>query len=77
MILDRPRKMYDSYMMKGVMEGVSGNFSASPNGIKVNTRTFYTVFEPYKNSWETMVTLGAPRDSAAKETSFLTSSRFL
>jgi len=62
MILDWPRKLYDSY----VMEGVSGNFLA-----------FHTVFEPYENSWETIGTLRTPRNSAAKETSSLTSSGFL
>ena len=72
MLLDPPRK-YGSYKI----EGVPGNFSSTPGGIKVGTHTFHTVFEPYENSWGTMVTLQTPRNSAAKETSLLTSSHFL
>ena len=40
MILYRPRK-YGSYKINGV----PGNFSAAPNGIKVS------IFESYENSW--------------------------
>ena len=72
MILDLPRK-YGSYEIRGV----PGNFSPAPDGIKVSTRAFHTVFEPYENSWGTMVALQTPRNFAAKETSLLTSSRFL
>ena len=64
MILDQPRK-YGSYEI----DGVPGNFSAAPDGIKVSTRAFHTVFEPYENSWGTMVTLRTPRNSAAKTSS--------
>ena len=72
MILDQPRK-YGSY----AIDGVPGNFSAAPDGIKVSTHTFHMVFEPYKNSWGTMVTLQTPRNSSVKETSFLILSHFL
>ena len=72
MILDRPRK-YGSYKI----DEVSSNFWATLDGVKVSPHAFYTVFEPYENSWGTMVTLRTPWDSAAKETSLLTSSRFL
>jgi len=72
MILDRQMK-YGSYEIYRV----SGNFWAALDGIKVSTHTFHTVFEPYENSWGPMVALRTPRDSLAKETSFLTSSRFL
>jgi len=72
MMLDRKRKYggYNIYRM-------SGNFWATLDGIKVSTHTFHTMFEPYENSWGTMVALWTPRDSLAKETSLLTSSRFL
>ena len=72
MILDRQRK-YRSYEI----DGMPSNFSDAPNGTKVSTHAFRTVFESYQNNWGTMVTLQTPRNSAAKETSFLTSSRFL
>jgi len=72
MILDWPRK-YGSYEIVGV----PGNFLAAPDGIKVSTHVFHTVFEPYGNSWGTMVTLRTRKNSAAKETSLLTSSRIL
>ena len=52
-----------------LMDGVSMKFSYTPNGIKVSTFTFDTLFESYENSWGTMVTLRTPRTSAAKETS--------
>ena len=72
MILDQQRECnwYE-------IDGVPGNFSSAPDGIKVSTHAFDTVFEPYEKSWGTMVTLRAQRNSAAKETSLLTSSRFL
>ena len=72
MILDQPRK-YHSYETNGIPT----NFLTAPDGIKVSTHAFHTVFEPYENSLGTMVTLRTPRNSAAKETSLLTSSRFL
>ena len=72
MILDRQRK-YGAYEVDGVLS----NFSDAPDGIKVSTYTFHTAFKPYKNSWGTMVTSWTPRNSAAKETSLLTSSHFL
>jgi len=72
MILNRKRKYpgYKVYRMPG-------NFWAALDGIKVSTHTFHTVFEPYENSWETMVALRTPRDFLTKETSLLTSSGFL
>ena len=73
MILDQPRKSSDIY----VVEGVPGDFLAVLDGIKVSTHVFHTVFEPYENSWATMVTLRTPRNSVAKETSLLISGRFL
>jgi len=72
MILNWPTK-YGGYEI----DGVPSNFSAAPDGIKVSTHAFHTMFEPYGNSWETMVTLRTPRNSAAKETSSLTLSRIL
>ena len=51
MILDQPRK-YCGYEI----DGVPSNFSDAPNGIKVSAHAFHTVFEPYENSWGTMVT---------------------
>ena len=55
-----------------LVDGVPVKFSYAPNGIKVSTHTFHTLFEAYENSWGTMVTLRTPRASAAKETSLLT-----
>ena len=72
MVLHQPRE-YRSYKI----HKIPGNFSATPDGLKVSTHAFHPVFEPYENSWATMVTLRTPRNSAAKETSSLTSSRFL
>ena len=72
MILNRPRKNC-SYEINGV----PGNFSAAPDGIKVSTYAFHTVFESYEKSLGTMVTLWTPRNSAARGTSLLTSSHFL
>ena len=72
MILNRWAN-YNSYRI----DGVSGIFLGTPNGIKVSTHAFYIVFEPYENSWGTMVTLRTSRNSVAKETSLLTSSRFI
>ena len=72
MILDRPSK-YFTYKI----DEVPSNFSHAPNGIKVSELAIQTVFEPYKNSWGTMVTLRTARNSAAKGTSLLTSSHFL
>ena len=72
MILDQQGK-YGNYEV----DGVRGNFSAAPDGIKVSIHAFHAVFEPHENSWEIMVTSPTPRNSAAKETSLLTSSRFL
>ena len=73
MILDQPRKC-GSYE---ILDGGPGNFLDAPDGIKVSTHAFRTVFEPYENSWGTMVTLRTPRNSAAKETSLSTTSYFL
>ena len=71
-LLDRPRKHV------GVeIDGVDSSFLDAPDGIKVGTHSFHTMFNPYENSWGTMVTLRTPRNSAAKETSLLTSSHFL
>ena len=67
MVLDQPRK-YRGYEV----DGVCGSFLAAPDGIKVSTHAFHTVFAPYENSWGTMVTLRTSRDSAAKETSLRT-----
>ena len=72
MILDQPRK-YNSHET----HEIPTNFLTARDGVKVSTRAFHTVFEPYENSLETMVTLRTPRNSAAKELSLLTSSRFL
>jgi len=71
MMFDRSRK-YDSYQISGVLS----NFSVAPDGIKVSIHTFH-MFEPHESSWGTTVTLRTRRNSAAKETSLLTSSRFL
>ena len=65
--------MYRNYQMPGVPRSLL----AAPNGIKVSTHTFHTVFEPYETSLGTMDTLRAPWNSVAKETSFLASSRLL
>ena len=72
MILDRQNKC-GSYEI----DEVPGNFSDAPDGIKVSTHAFHTVLEPYENSWVTMVTLRTPRNSAVKETSLPTLTRFL
>ena len=72
MILDRHRK-YSTYEVDGALN----NFSDAPDGTKVSPYAFHTVFEPYENSWGTMVALRTPMNSAVKETSLLTSSRFL
>ena len=69
---DRPSK-YASFET----DGRPCNFLDAPDGIKVSTHAFHTVFWPYENSWGTMVTLRTPRNSAAKETSLLMSSHFL
>ena len=71
MLLDPSRK-YSGYKI----DGVPGNFSVAPDGIKVSIHTFH-MFEPHESSWGTTVTLRTRRNSAAKETSLLTSSRFL
>jgi len=73
MIPARPRNLYDNYEI----DEVPGNFWAAPDGIKVSKHAFHTMFEPYANSWGTMVTLRTPRNSASKKTSFLTLSHFL
>jgi len=72
MLLDLSRKYSDSEI-----DGMPGNSSVAPDGIKVTTHAFHVMFEPYENSWGTMLTLRAPRNSAAKELSLLTSSYFL
>ena len=59
------------------IDEVPSNFSDAPDGIKVSTHAFHTVLEPYENSWVTMVTLRTPRNSAVKETSLPTLTRFL
>jgi len=68
MILDRKTKC-GSYEISGV----PGSFWAASDDIQVSTHAFHTVFEPYEDSWGTMVTLRTPTNSLAKETS----SRFL
>jgi len=72
MLLDRPKK-YISFEI----DWGSCNFSYASDGIEVSTHAFRTTFEPYENSWGTMVTLQTQRNSAVKETSLLTSNRFL
>jgi len=72
MILDRQREC-SSYRM----DEVPSNFSDAPVGIKVSIHAFNKVPEPYENSWGTMVTLLTWSDSAVKETSLLTLTRFL
>ena len=72
MMLDQQRK-HSSYEV----DGMCGNFLAAPDGIKVSIHALHAVFEPYENSWGTMVTLWTPRNSAVKETSLLTSSPVL
>ena len=59
-----------------LVDRVPMEFSYAPNGIKVTTHTFHTLFKSYENSWETMVTLWT-RLSAVKETSLLSSAHFL
>ena len=41
-LLDQPRE-YRSYKI----DGMPGDFLAAPEGIKVSTHAFHTVFEPY------------------------------
>ena len=67
----------DSYEL--LVDGVSMKFSSyyAPDDIEVSTHVFHTLLESYKNSWGTMVTLQTQSTSAAKETFFLTSNRFL
>jgi len=72
MLLDRPSK-YISFEI----DGGPCNFLDASDGVELSTHAFRTLFEPYENSWETMVTLQTPKSSAAKETSLLTSNRFL
>jgi len=72
MLLDRPKK-YINFEI----DGGSCHFLDASDSIEVSTYAFRTKFEPYENSWGIMVTLQTPRNSAAKETSLLTSSRFL
>ena len=60
-----------------LVDGVSIEFSYTPNDIKVSTHTFHTLFKSYENSWGTMVTLRTPETFVAKETYLLTSSHFL
>ena len=60
-----------------LVDGVPIDFSYAPHGIKVSTRTVYTLFESYENSWGTMVALWTPETYAAKETSLLNSSHSL
>ena len=72
LLLDRPSK-YVSFER----EGGPSNLLDAPDGIKVSSYAFHTIFEPYENSWGTMVTSRTPRNSAAKETSLLMSSHFL
>ena len=71
-MLDRQGK-YCTYEI----DEVPSNFFDAPDGIKVSPHAFHIVFEPYENSWGTMVTSRTPTNSAAKETSLLTSSLFL
>ena len=69
MILDQQTKC-GSYEIR---TRIPGSFWAASDDIQVSTHAFHTVFEPYEDSWETMVTLRPPMNSLAKETS----SRFL
>ena len=50
-----------------LVDEVSMKFSYyyAPNVIEVSTHTFHTLFESYKNSWGTMVTLQTQSTSAA------------
>ena len=52
-----------------LVDGVSMKFSYAPNDIKMSTHAFHTLFESYRNSWGTMITLQTLRTSAPKETS--------
>ena len=74
MILHFPTKQDGCELL---VDGVSTVFSYAPNGIKVNTHTFHTLFDSYRSSWGTMVTLRTLGTSAAKETSLLTPRHFL
>ena len=74
MIPHSPSKQHSCWLF---VDGVSIEFSYSPNDIKVGTHTFHTLFESDEDSWGTMVTLRTPGTSAAKETSLLNSSHFL
>ena len=40
----------------GIIYGVPVNFSRAPDGIQVSIHAFLMVFEPYEDSWGTMVT---------------------
>jgi len=72
MILDRQTKC-GSYKVSGVR----GSFWAASDDIQVSIHAFHTVFEPYEDSWGSMVTLRTPTNSLAKETSLMTSSHFV
>jgi len=72
MLLDQPTKYVCIEM-----DGGSCYFLDASDGVEVSTHAFRTMFEPYENSWGTMVTLQTQRNSTAKETSLLISSRFL
>jgi len=69
MILDQ--KM--SYGSHFVVDTIPDRFWAASYDIKVSTHAFHDVFEPYEDSWGTMVTLRTPTNSPAKETSLMTS----
>jgi len=71
-LLDRSRKDINFEI-----DGGSCYFLDASDSIEVSTHAFRVMFEPYENSWGTMVTLQTLRNSAAKETSLLTSSHFL
>jgi len=69
MILDQ-KMSYGSHFIIGP---IPVRFWAASYDIKVSTHAFHEVFEPYDDSWGTMVTLRIPRNSLAKETSLMTS----
>ena len=72
-----PHRPTEQRSCEPFLDGVSMKFSYAPNIIKVSTHTFHTLFEPYDNSWGTMVTLRTPGTSVVKETSLLTANHFL
>jgi len=73
MILDRQTKDRQTKYGSYEIFGVPGSFWPASDDIQVSNHASHTVFEPYEDSWGTMVALRPPMNSLAKETS----SRFL